>query len=121
MSTVFQILNTVEAMSDNDDLTVGSVVSLMLVEKWRRHYDENLRFDELTSEEKEIIFVWLSFNSLDYSHKHQIVKDMRELFDGLSEDAIHEFLNRTGQQWIKPLDEYLNQGLADWERELLEY
>jgi hypothetical protein len=120
VSTVSQIINTVEAMDASNDLTVDAVISLILVEKWRHFPDENLFVDELTNEDRAIVRAWTRLNLEDYSHKHQIVKDMVELFPGLSKLGIltlldsHEFR----QHWIPTMN---YPPLADWERELLEY
>jgi len=120
VSTVYQIINTVEAMDASNDLTVDAVISLMLVEKWRHLPDENLFIDELTNEDRAIVRTWTRLNLEDYSHKHQIQKDMHELFPGFSRLGILTLLDsyEFNQHWI-PVTTY--PALADWERELLEY
>jgi len=120
VSTVYQIINTVEAMDASNDLTVDAVISLMLVEKWRHFPDENLDLSELTNEDRAIVRAWARLNIEDYSHKHQVIKDMSELFPGFSKLGILTLLDsyEFNQQWI-PTTTY--PPLADWERELLEY
>src|SRR6188474_949244 len=106
-------------MDRQGDLTVDAVISLMLVEKWRHLPDENLFIDELNNEERAIVRTWTRLNIEDYSHRHQIVKDMVELFPGFSKLGILTLLDsyEFNRVWLKPT----NPPLADWERELLEY
>jgi hypothetical protein len=84
MSTVVQIINSIEHMFENDAPDVDKIVSFILVEKWNHEDYEELEYHNLTNSDLDILNGWASINSHTYDRVRDLVADMIEVFPGLS-------------------------------------
>jgi hypothetical protein len=67
------------------------IVMIMLVELWPYQSGQVIYLDNLTDSEYRICSMWAIENKGSYSSRIQCIKDMREVFPGLSLSAANHF------------------------------
>jgi len=83
MSSVTQIVNTLEAMMDDHTTTAENIISFVLVEKWNPAPGTLLHCMDLSPEELELLHCWSKINRYQYKRILDMEKDMDEMFPGL--------------------------------------
>ena len=86
MSTVKEIVNTVESLWDQADITPEDIVGIILAERWNgnryNHEVMDLSDDELLSLE-----YWITTNRNSYRRILDMSNDMDEIFPGMAPNA----------------------------------
>jgi ribosomal protein L7/L12 len=73
------------------DTAVKSIMLIFMVESWDHVAAEVLRVSDLTDAEYRTVDSWAKDTKSDYDSKIQHIKDMRQVFPGLSLTAAKHF------------------------------
>jgi hypothetical protein len=84
MSSIDQIVNSINNLFEYGDESPERVISFILVEKWRHNEYEELEYHNLNDHEIELLDAWAKINADSYSKTRDLIRDMTELFLGLS-------------------------------------
>lgn len=91
MSTVKEIVNTVESLWDQPDITPENIVGIILAEKWNP-YRVIAHEADLSFEEWDILDYWITTNRHSYTRILAMSEDMQEVFPGMDQIARLEVL-----------------------------
>jgi hypothetical protein len=87
MSSIDQIVNSINNIFEYGEETPEKIISFILVEKWNHNDYEELEFHNLNEWEIDLISAWMRINIHSYNKIRPLIQDIVEVFPGLSKIA----------------------------------
>lgn len=100
MSNLSNIRSSIIAVvmeNDPEDIVsiTDDIMSIFLCESWTHVQGETVYLDSLTDREFRILAMWTDQSAKHYTRPIAHIKDMREIFPGLSLSAANYFVRRS--------------------------